>query len=73
MKKMVMNNLKWFREIQGLSQRELAEKINVSRNVINNIENNVSQPSLEQAEKLAECFGGEIYNLFRYRYIEEEK
>jgi len=54
------------REECGLSQRELAEKVEVTRQTINSIERNRYDPSLELAFKLAEffdCYAEDIFLL----------
>lgn len=40
-----------------LTQRELAEKLEVSQTTINNWENGVSEPSLSQLRKISELSG----------------
>ena len=47
------NNIKQFRVREGLTQEELAKKINISRQMIGLIENNKTIPSVETALKLA--------------------
>ncbi|WP_444508927.1 helix-turn-helix transcriptional regulator, partial [Enterobacter mori] len=41
-----LNNVKQYRKSEGLSQLELAKKVNVARQTINLIENNKYNPSL---------------------------
>jgi len=53
-----------YREREGLSQRELAESVGVSRQTINAIERDRYDPSLELAFKLATYFGCQIEDLF---------
>lgn len=47
------NNIKHFRVREGLTQEELAKKINTSRQMIGLIENSKTIPSVEIALKLA--------------------
>ena len=58
------NNIKQFRIRAGLTQEELAEKINISRQMIGLIENNKTIPSVETALKLAKVLKEPIEHLF---------
>lgn len=58
------NQLKAFREQQGLTQERLAEQVRVSRQTINSIEAGRYVPSLELALKLAQRFGCPVEALF---------
>lgn len=60
----MQNRIKEFREKKGLSQGELADLCNVSRQTINAIENNKYDPSLQLAFKLAKTLGVSVDNLF---------
>ncbi|MDP4152862.1 MAG: helix-turn-helix transcriptional regulator [Bacillota bacterium] len=46
-------NLKKFRENCGLTQEELAEKLNVSRPLITRFELGIKKPSLDLLEQIA--------------------
>lgn len=59
------NNIKHFRVREGLTQEELAKKINTSRQMIGLIENSKTIPSVETALKLAEVLKEPIEHLFR--------
>ena len=59
------NNIKQFRVREGLTQEELAKKINTSRQMIGLIENNNTIPSVETALKLAKVLKEPIERLFR--------
>lgn len=58
------NNIKQFRVREGLTQDELAKKINISRQMIGLIENNKTIPSVETALKLAKVLKEPIEHLF---------
>ena len=45
--------LKKLRDAKGLSQKELAQKLGVSKGTVYGYENNTQSPSLENAAKLA--------------------
>ena len=49
-----------------MTQRELAERVGVSRQTINAIERSKHQPSLELAFKIADAFGKPIDEVFCY-------
>jgi putative transcriptional regulator len=60
------NNLRIQRAIMNITQAELAEKIQVSRQTINTIESGKYVPSTVLALKMARVFGvpvGEIFSL----------
>lgn len=58
------NRIKEYREKKGISQGELADLCNVSRQTINAIENNKYDPSLQLAFNLAKILGVKVDNLF---------
>ena len=58
------NNIKQFRVREGLTQEELAKKINTSRQMIGLIENNKTIPSVETALKLAKVLKEPIEPLY---------
>ena len=60
----MQNNLTNRREDEGLSQGELAEAVDVTRQTINAIERNRYDPSLELAFKLADHFNCRIEEIF---------
>lgn len=49
-------NIRLLRESLGLSQVDLAKKLNVSKQCISNWENDNVQPSIEMLEKLSDLF-----------------
>lgn len=58
------NNIKQFRVREGLTQEELAKKINISRQMVGLIENNKTIPSVEIALKLSKVLKEPVENLF---------
>lgn len=52
--------LKYFREREGLSQRELAAKLNMSASAICMYETGKRQPRFEDEECIADFFNGEF-------------
>ncbi len=57
-------NVRIYREKLGLTQEELAEKINVSKNTIQNFERQLQFPTLETLEKLVKGLSVDAYMLF---------
>ena len=58
------NRLRELREVQGWSQGELAERLQVSRQTINALETGKYDPSLPLAFRIARLFGGRIEDVF---------
>ena len=58
------NKLKVLRAEKDLSQADLAEKLNVSRQTINAIETEKYDPSLPLAFSIAKLFGKKIEEIF---------
>lgn len=58
------NTIKIQRTIKDLTQEALAEKIGVSRQTINSIENNRYIPSTVLALKLSKVFGLSVNEIF---------
>lgn len=61
---MMENKLRVLRAEQKMSQAELAEKLGVSRQTINTIENGKYDPSLPLAFNLAKLFDQKIEEIF---------
>ena len=61
-----MNRLKELRKEKKLTQKELAEKIGISKRTLAYWENGESQIKPEKAEKLANFFGVSIAHLLGY-------
>lgn len=58
------NKIKIYRKSTGVSQENLSEKLGVSRQTINAIENDKYDPSLSLAFKLAKLFDVTVDELF---------
>lgn len=58
------NKIKIYRKRTGVSQENLSEKMGVSRQTINAIENDKYDPSLSLAFKLAKLFDVTVDELF---------
>ena len=58
------NSLQEYRERHGLSQRELAEHVGVTRQTINAVEGNRYDPSVELVFKLAAFFECPVEDVF---------
>jgi transcriptional regulator with XRE-family HTH domain len=56
-------NLRFFRQKKGLSQAQLAELCDISRNYIAEIETENKTPSFTRFERLADALGVEPYEL----------
>ena len=61
-----MNKVKELREKSNLTQKELGEKVGVSRQAINAIETGKFDPSIWLAYDLAKYFGSNIEELFDF-------
>jgi putative transcriptional regulator len=60
----MQNDVRALRTASGLSQLELAEALNVSRQTINSIETGRYTPSLPLAIALARYFGATVEEVF---------
>lgn len=69
----MQNNLQLLRAKHNLTQQELAQKLSVSRQTINAIENEKFNPSLELAFKLSELFKLSIEEIFVHKREEHEE
>ena len=58
------NRIRVLRAEKGWSQAELAEKVGVSRNSINAVENGKFDPSLPLAFRIVEVFGLTVEDVF---------
>jgi len=67
----VRNRVKELREELGLTQKELGERVNVSRQAINAIETGKFDPSIWLAYDLAKLFNVSIESLFIF--MEEDR
>lgn len=60
------NRVRELREASGLTQKELGEKVGVSRQAVNAIETGKFDPSVWLAHDLASYFGLRIEELFDF-------
>ncbi len=58
------NHIRVLRAMKDWSQAELAERVHVSRNSINSIENGKFEPSLGLAFRIADVFGLTVEEVF---------
>ncbi|MBS1530113.1 MAG: helix-turn-helix transcriptional regulator [Bacteroidetes bacterium] len=58
------NNIRVERAIKNITQADLAEAVNVSRQTINTIESNKYVPSTVLALKIAKVFGKPVEDVF---------
>jgi putative transcriptional regulator len=61
----IETNLKHFRESKGLTQKELADIVEVRRETIVHLERNKYNPSLELALKISKIFKVPVESLFK--------
>ena len=67
------NRVKELREKEGLTQKKLGEKVNVSRQAINAIETGKYDPSLWLAYDIAQLFNMSIEEVFNFKESEKMK
>lgn len=63
MKNAIGNNIKKYRKLKSLTQKELAEKVSISRSFMSQIEKGISNPSDENLKKIAECLDVSVNDL----------
>ena len=66
------NKIKQFREEKKISQQELAELLNVSRQTINSIENGKFDPSLNLTIKIVRFFKRDLEEIFQMNDLKED-
>lgn len=64
MKKKLITRIKELRTENGISQQELADKVEVRRETIIRLEKGEYNPSLQLAHDIAEVFGVKIEDVF---------
>ena len=69
---LLKNNLEQLRAEKSISQIELADAMEVSRQTISSLENGRYNPSIVLAFKLAKCFDKTIEEIFIYEEDENE-
>lgn len=62
------NKLKYYRAKQGLSQSDVAEKLNISRQSISNWENSKTAPDLNSLKALSKLYKASIDELLNHSY-----
>ncbi len=67
------NRLEELRKKAGITQEELADKLEVSRQTINSLECGRYNPSIKLAFRLARFFGVAVEEIFLYQEDENEK
>ncbi|ATP41083.1 transcriptional regulator [Solibacillus sp. R5-41] len=68
----IQNRIVVLRAERGLSQKEMADKLGVSRQTIISLEKNRYNPSLKLAFEISLMFGVDLHEVFQYE-VEEEK
>ena len=66
------NRVRQLREEQGLTQKQLGEKVNVSRQAINAIETGKLHPSLELTKDNAQLIKKSIEEVFDFKESERK-
>ena len=66
------NRVKELREKEGLTQKKLGEKVNVSRQAINAIETGKYDPSLWLSYDIAQLFNMSIEEVFNFKESERK-
>ena len=66
------NKVRKLREESGLTQKQLGEKVNVSRQAINAVETEKYDPSLWLAYDIAQFFGTNIVDVFDFKESERK-
>jgi len=66
------NHLEQLRKAKGLSQEELGNILEVSRQTIISLEKGKYNPSLELAFKIAEFFNMKIEEIFIYKEVNND-
>ncbi len=64
--KILKNHIRYYREIAGLSQSELARAIGVSQQSVNKYEHGVMNPGLATAVRLSDLFDVSVRDLFEF-------
>ena len=62
----LVTKIKAFREKQNMTQKELADKVNVRRETIVRLDKGKYNPSLKLAADIAKVFNTAIENIFSY-------
>lgn len=70
--KILKNRVRELREERGLTQKQLGEKVRVSRQAINAVETEKYDPSLWLAYDLAQFFDKAIEDVFNFKESERK-
>lgn len=70
--RIITNRIVVLRAERGISQKELAKQLGVSRQTILSLEKNRYNPSLKLAFDIALYFNVELMDVFQYEIKEEE-
>lgn len=66
LKQTLGKNIKQYRQLKGLSQEELAEKLDVSQQTMSKIERGINFLTSETLEKISNILGVKISELFTF-------
>ena len=66
MKSRIRNTIRELRGARSMTQQELADRIDVTRQTVNAIEGDKYSPSLEVAFRIAHVFGVPLEEVFQY-------
>ena len=66
------NRVRQLREEQGLTQKQLGEKVNISRQAINAVETGKFDPSLWLAYEIAQVYNKSIEEVFDFKESERK-
>ena len=66
------NQVRQLREERGLTQKQMGEKVNVSRQAINAVDTGKFDPSLWLAYDIAQLFGRTIEEVFDFKESERK-
>ena len=73
LKSIIAKNIISLRQTTGMTQSELAEKLNYSDKAVSKWERNLSFPDVSSLPRLAEIFGLSVDELLKYKSPEEQK
>ncbi|MGH3730620.1 MAG: helix-turn-helix domain-containing protein [Micromonosporaceae bacterium] len=62
---MVATRIREYRQIKGMTVRELAGKAGVSAGLVSQVERGITDPSLETMRRIAEVLGVPLFSLFQ--------
>ena len=71
MKSRIRNGIRELRASMGMTQQQLADKIQLTRQTVIAIEGDKYSPSLETAFRIAEVFGVPLEQVFQYEPLDK--